>query len=159
MENSLWKKDDEENMNGEVIKVGIGEPKDVNAYVKSIKVEGVEVEKPTITLPVAVLDTELQTLPENKLIISIGGPCVNEVTKEFLAGTPYGSCQTWPLKPGQALIEYAKKGNTVALIIAGTTGEDTRKAVQWFVEGLAKEGENDFNASAEGEATTMSSSQ
>ena len=130
------KGDEGENTEMSVVELMPEKPKEINEKVKTMEVKSVEFEKPQVTLPVALLDTEIKdNLPENKLVITIGGPCVNEVTKYFLEGTKYASCEGWPLKKGQYLVEYAKRDNKVALIIAGTTGEDTRKAVRDFVEG------------------------
>jgi len=137
------KGEESENTEMSIVELTSGRPKEVNEKVKTIKVKDVEFEKSQVILPLALLDTEVENnLPEGRLIISIGGPCVNEVTKYFLEGTKYASCEGWPLSEGQYLIEYAKKDNKVALIIAGTTGEDTRKAVRDFIEGKVETQEN-----------------
>jgi hypothetical protein len=142
----LKNEDNEESESGSVLKVSIDKEgeKEINKFVKKVKVENVELEPKEIRLPIAYLDSEVNvdSIPDGELIISVGGPCVNDITKYFLEGTNYGSCETWPLQEGQYLVEYAKKGGKVALIIAGTKGEDTRKAVKDFINGEIRTQEN-----------------
>jgi hypothetical protein len=130
-------KNKEDNTNFEVITLPKDKDISIEKYVKTMKFLGADLEN-TESLPIAVLDSEINKYPNRNFYVVIGGPCVNTLAQEFLAGTPYGSCNTWPLQPGEYLIKYAEKGGKTALIIAGTTGEDTRKAIWDFIEGKAK---------------------
>ena len=60
----------------------------------------------------------------NQNMIIIGGPCANEVTANFM------SCEQWPYSPGQAIIKIYDNNLRKALVVAGTTKEDTKRAIK-----------------------------
>ncbi|MBI2671713.1 hypothetical protein HYX16_02150 [Candidatus Woesearchaeota archaeon] len=74
------------------------------------------------------LDTEVSDPSQHNLIL-IGGPCADPLV-ERVAGLP--KCGEWALGPGEALLQLAKNGDNVALLVAGTDAMDTRMAGKVF---------------------------
>lgn len=68
------------------------------------------------------LDTEVTSA--DKFLILVGGPCVNSLVDDYFGIT----CEDWTLKPGEAMIKLAEKDGRVAMLVAGTTADDTRRA-------------------------------
>ncbi|MFH0874937.1 MAG: S-layer protein [archaeon] len=64
-----------------------------------------------------------QILEESNLI-SIGGPCVNTVTENFIDEEGY-NCNDWRFKSNKSVLLRVDKENGVALVIAGTNRQDT----------------------------------
>jgi len=71
-------------------------------------------------------------------IIAIGNPCDNPIVGNFI------SCAEWEYQKGQAMIQLFPNGDNLALVIAGTTVEDTQRAAtvlaRW--EKYALQGDN-----------------
>lgn len=61
--------------------------------------------------------------------IIVAGGCVNKLAAQFL-GVPYGEFPACAgdLKEGQAVLKLKAMGDKVALLAAGYTGDDTRRA-------------------------------
>ncbi len=59
----------------------------------------------------------------NNLIV-VGGPCANSVVPDVFGLT----CSGWSLKPGEGIIKLAENGNKVAVLVAGTGADDTKRA-------------------------------
>lgn len=73
---------------------------------------------------------------KNQNLILVGGPCANPLVTDATGLT----CDAWPLKPGEAFVRYFDNHNgNVAMLVAGTTKEDTRNAAKAFVSGKMKE--------------------
>jgi len=68
-------------------------------------------------------------------VIIIGGPCVNKHWSVFDTMT----CDRWPFEEGQGAIITVKK----AVLVAGTTKEDTLKLAGKFLSGSYKDGANE----------------
>jgi hypothetical protein len=74
------------------------------------------------------LDTEVSDPSQFNLIL-IGGPCADPLV-ERVAGLP--KCGEWALGPGEAVLQLARNGDNVALLVAGTDAIDTRMAGKVF---------------------------
>ncbi len=79
-------------------------------------------------IPSPILASEIN-IREDYNIIYIGGPCANPILEEF---KDFPKCKDWPLQKGEAMIKYVKNGNNIALLIAGTTAEDTKMATEFM---------------------------
>ena len=79
-------------------------------------------------IPSPVFEGEL-TFKEDKNLILVGGPCANSIVEYF---KEFPKCKDWPLREGEAMIKYGKNGQNTALLIAGTTKEDTERAARFF---------------------------
>ena len=78
---------------------------------------------PTEINPVTKLSNEVSDPALNNLVV-VGGPCANP-----LAASLFGlSCDRWALQEGEALLKLMDNGEKVALLVAGTTALDTRRA-------------------------------
>lgn len=79
---------------------------------------------------VARLDTEV-TDKTAKPMILVGGPCVNDLVAELAADGDFRyGCVDWP-GSNFGIIEYAENafgGSKAAIVLAGTTAADTRRA-------------------------------
>ncbi|MDO9592905.1 MAG: hypothetical protein Q7I98_06935, partial [Erysipelotrichaceae bacterium] len=73
------------------------------------------------------LDSEVVTGSKNMIVV--GGPCVNSVAAELLDNPV--KC-TEGFAPGQARIKLFEVGDTVAMLVAGYSGADTRLAGQFI---------------------------
>ncbi|MFH1592359.1 MAG: hypothetical protein ABIB47_03255 [Candidatus Woesearchaeota archaeon] len=79
-------------------------------------------------MPSPILSNEVKFKEDNSLIF-VGGPCADPLVEEF---NGFPTCSNWPLKPGEAMIKYAKNGRNTALLVAGTTAEDTKMATDFL---------------------------
>lgn len=79
-------------------------------------------------IPSPILSSELK-LKEDFNLILVGGPCINPPLETF---EEFPTCKEWPLKRGEAMIKYAKNKNNIALLVAGTTAEDTKMASEFL---------------------------
>ncbi len=98
---------------------------------KASSVTKVEAGKGTVLgeqIPSPILSSELKLRGDYDLVL-IGGPCANPPLETF---EEFPTCEEWPLKNGEAMIRYAKNGANTALLIAGTTAEDTRMATRFM---------------------------
>jgi len=75
--------------------------------------------------PVAKLDSEVSSPGQHNLIL-IGGPCVNSLVSSIFGI----SCEDWNLTVGEALVKLAENGENVAMLVAGTSAMDTRRAAK-----------------------------
>ncbi|RME55470.1 S-layer protein, partial [Candidatus Woesearchaeota archaeon] len=75
--------------------------------------------------PKTMLDTEVSDPTMYNLIV-VGGPCANSLA-ESLFGV---SCADWPYQDGEALVKMVDNGNKVAMLVAGTSAADTRRAAK-----------------------------
>ncbi len=85
-------------------------------------------------IPEPILASELVNR-EDYNIIFVGGPCANPLVEDY---EEFPKCSTWNLKPGEALIKLAKNGKNIAMLVAGTTVEDTRMASQFVKDNFQK---------------------
>jgi hypothetical protein len=87
-----------------------------------------------ITEPVAKLDTEIDTTALTGDLILVGGPCVNTLVAELLKDTV--TCETWAYTTGIIKeVENAFESGHKALIVAGTTKDDTRSLAAKVMKG------------------------
>jgi predicted SpoU family rRNA methylase len=81
---------------------------------------------------VAKLDTEVSDKTAKPMIL-VGGPCVNDLVAELAADGKFRyGCSDWP-GSNFGIIEYAENafgGTNSAMVIAGTTAADTRRATK-----------------------------
>jgi len=68
-------------------------------------------------------------------IIYVGGPCANPLLEEY---EEFPKCSDWNLNQGEAMIKLAKNGKNTAMLVAGTTAEDTRMASQFVKDKFPK---------------------
>ena len=76
--------------------------------------------------PVSMLDNEVTTATRYNLIL-VGGPCANNLVETLDFGV---TCAGWDLNEGESLIKLADNGDNVAMLVAGTTALDTRRAAK-----------------------------
>lgn len=79
--------------------------------------------------PVTKLDTEIAGSEANYNLILVGGPCVNNAIAA-VSGLGMAKCEDWTMKAGEGIIKLAANGNKVAMLVAGTTADDTRRAAK-----------------------------
>jgi hypothetical protein len=80
---------------------------------------------PAKVTPKTMLASEV-TDPTKYNLVIVGGPCANP-----LAETLFGvTCDGWSLQEGEAMVKLVDNGNKVALLVAGTTALDTRRAAK-----------------------------
>ncbi len=72
------------------------------------------------------LDSEVSSVSSQNLIV-VGGPCVNTVAAEIM-GNP-SDC-TEGFSAGVAMVKLFEEGESVAMLVAGYSGDDTRLAGQ-----------------------------
>ena len=72
------------------------------------------------------LDSEVSSVSAQNLIV-VGGPCVNSVAAE-LAGNPSNCAEGY--SAGVSKVELFENGDSVAMLVAGYSGADTRLAGQ-----------------------------
>ena len=119
--------------NGKSLKAYLApEEQDFNVYVSSdtavIAVASGASGAGSISVDATVFDNEVADLTKQNTIIVAGG-CVNKLAAEFL-GVPYmefPAC-AGDLKEGVAVLKLKQMGDKVALLAAGYTGDDTRRA-------------------------------
>ncbi len=77
-----------------------------------------------INVGAAKLGNEITDLTAQNLIV-VGGPCVNSVASKLM-GSP-AKCSDG-FEPGKAIIKLFNNGDKVAMLVAGYSGDDTRRA-------------------------------
>ncbi|MEA3378585.1 MAG: hypothetical protein U9Q69_02995, partial [Nanoarchaeota archaeon] len=78
---------------------------------------------PAEVTPKTMLSSEVSDPTAYNLII-VGGPCANP-----LAETVFGiACADWSYAEGESLVKMVDNGEKVAMLVAGTTALDTRRA-------------------------------
>lgn len=89
--------------------------------------DGVET---TVVTPIEVgsakLDTEVSDISAQNMIV-VGGPCANSVAAELM-GNP--AVCTEGFEEGKAMIKLFENGDKVAMLVAGATALDTRRAAR-----------------------------
>jgi malate/lactate dehydrogenase len=80
-----------------------------------------------IPVGTAKLASEVSNVASQNMIV-VGGPCANSV-----AATLMNRAQSWPacgegFEEGKAIIKLYENGNRVAMLVAGATALDTRRA-------------------------------
>lgn len=88
-----------------------------------------------ITSPVSKLASELSSTAPGADLILIGGPCANALTAVVMAADNV-SCGAWPHTTG-VIKEYtgAFTDGSKALVVAGTTADDTRNLASMVMSG------------------------
>jgi S-layer protein (TIGR01564 family) len=101
----------------------------------SDSVAGIDVSG-TTGIDLTVKDNALGTQAQN--IIVIGGPCANTIAASLLnISSQRPACyQNFPVQNGQAIIKTIQIGNTTAIVVAGYSAEDTRRAGRKIVSEL-----------------------
>ena len=79
-----------------------------------------------IDVGVSVLDSTVTSLTANNLIV-VGGPCVNTVSATLM-GNPINCAEGF--EEGKAIVKLFENGNKVAMLVAGYSAADTRRAAQ-----------------------------
>jgi len=80
---------------------------------------------PAAITPVTKLASEVGTASSYNLIV-VGGPCANSLVEDLFDMT----CDGWAFESGEAVIKLADNGDNVAMLVAGTTADDTRRAAK-----------------------------
>lgn len=73
--------------------------------------------------PVTKLASEVSDASDYNLIL-VGGPCANTLVEELFDYT----CDGWSFEDGEAVVKMADNGDKVAMLVAGTSADDTRRA-------------------------------
>jgi hypothetical protein len=79
-----------------------------------------------IEVGAAQLASDIADAKAQNLIV-VGGPCANKVAADLLNLGPGDDCSAG-FTQGQAVLRLIENGQNVALLVAGYSGEDTRKA-------------------------------
>ncbi|MBI5797375.1 hypothetical protein HZA98_00540 [Candidatus Woesearchaeota archaeon] len=80
---------------------------------------------PAAVTPATKLASEIGTASDYNLIL-VGGPCANSLVSTLFSMT----CEGWSFQEGEAVVKLAANGNKVAMLVAGTTASDTRRAAK-----------------------------
>jgi S-layer protein (TIGR01564 family) len=88
-----------------------------------------EVQK--IEVGAAVQDEDVADV-EAQNIITVGGPCANKVSAALMdiSNAAPACYEDFPVEEGQGIIKMVDSGSKVALVVAGYSAADTRKAAQ-----------------------------
>lgn len=78
--------------------------------------------------PVTKLDSEVAGSESKYNLILVGGPCANSAV-EAVSGLGV-TCDGWDFAEGEAVIKLAQNGDKVAMLVAGTSALDTRRAAK-----------------------------
>ncbi|MBS3107473.1 hypothetical protein J4468_01025 [Candidatus Woesearchaeota archaeon] len=84
---------------------------------------------PTSISPVSKLASEVSS-PASYNIVAIGGPCANALSASLFGVT----CDGWELASGEAMVKLVENGDNVAMLVAGTSAADTRRACKAVAE-------------------------
>ena len=91
-----------------------------------------------ITSPVAKLDNEIDTTALTSDLILVGGPCANSLVATLAAvnGSDIPACDSWTLTTGLIKeVTDAFDSGQKALVVAGTTADDTRWLASQVMQG------------------------
>jgi hypothetical protein len=69
-----------------------------------------------------LIDDEI-TNPADYNLILVGGPCANSVVADL-----FMACEDWSYGAGEAVVKIIENGDNVAMLVAGTDADDTRRA-------------------------------
>ena len=75
--------------------------------------------------PATKLASEVSAATDYQLIV-VGGPCANDLAGDLFDLT----CDGWSFESGEAIVKLVANGDNVAMLIAGTTADDTRRAAK-----------------------------
>mgnify|MGYP003970637939 FL=1 len=75
--------------------------------------------------PVTKLASEVGTASDYNLIL-VGGPCANDLVEDVIGL----SCGGWAYETGEAVVKLVENGDKVAMLVAGTVADDTRRAAK-----------------------------
>jgi len=92
-----------------------------------------------ITTPVAKLDNEINTASLTGDLILIGGPCANKLVAQLAEDETTGipACDAWDLSKGLIKeVTNAFGSGKKALVVAGTTADDTRELAAKVMQGV-----------------------
>ena len=78
---------------------------------------------PQSVSPTSKLASEISSASTYNLIL-VGGPCANDLVDDLFEYT----CDGWSFEEGEAVIKLVDNGDKVALLVAGTSADDTRRA-------------------------------
>jgi S-layer protein (TIGR01564 family) len=103
----------------------------------SDSVAGIDVSG-TTGINLTVKDNSIGTGTQAQNIIVIGGPCANTIAASLLnISSQRPACyQNFPVQNGQAIIKTIQIGNATAIVVAGYSAEDTRRAGRKIVNEL-----------------------
>lgn len=89
------------------------------------------VEYQRIQVGKSVLDSDVADWKADNLIV-VGGPCANTIAAEILGiSSSKPACyQDFPVQDGQGIVKMVQNGDNVAILVAGFSAADTRKAAQ-----------------------------
>lgn len=90
-------------------------------------VEPVSASFETVSIVGAIFDSEVESLGAQNMIV-VGGPCANTVAAELL-GSSAETC-TEGFEEGKAIIKLIENGDKVAMVVAGYSALDTRRATK-----------------------------
>ncbi|MEK6940727.1 MAG: hypothetical protein AABW49_02405 [Nanoarchaeota archaeon] len=76
--------------------------------------------------PKLLLHNEV-TNPSASNLVLVGGPCANPLVEDLGFGV---TCAGWSMSEGEALVKLINNGDKVALLVAGTLADDTRRAAK-----------------------------
>jgi hypothetical protein len=80
---------------------------------------------PVKVTPVTKFASEVTSTSAYNLIL-VGGPCANALVEDLFGMT----CEGWAYQEGEAVVKLVENGNSVAMLVAGTSGDDTRRAAK-----------------------------
>ena len=75
--------------------------------------------------PNNMLSSEVST-PSAYNMVLVGGPCANPLVEDLFGI----SCSGWSYETGEAVVKLAQNGEKLAMLVAGTTATDTRRAAK-----------------------------
>ncbi len=99
---------------------------DVTAQTVSAGTDGAAYTIAQANAGIAVLDTEASGW-QNENIIVVGGPCVNTVAASLMNS---GSDCAAGFSEGKAMVKLFPQGSKVAMLVAGYSADDTRRATK-----------------------------
>jgi hypothetical protein len=91
---------------------------------------------PAEVTPATMLASEVSSATDYNLIL-VGGPCANDLVESVFDMT----CDGWAYETGEAVVKLAENGDNVALLVAGSSADDTRRAAR----AVANYGDYDFS--------------
>ncbi len=126
--------------NGASDKVVLAIPGDIvkaKVVVKGTAVAGTTSTGSTSSANILNADTVTDITQYNAVLV--GGPCANKLTAQVM-----GASSTWPdcakdFKAGEAILDLKKNGSNYALIVAGYSADDTKRAAMVLKSVAAKE--------------------
>ena len=78
-------------------------------------------------LGVNIVNTPITSDEAAQNVVAVGHPCNNTIVDSFLSTVGMG-CGDWNYIDGQAMIKLFQNGDNIALVVAGATSDDTRRA-------------------------------